>query len=119
MSGEPPDTWPPDVALRIDAACCRFEERLRAGETPRVEDYLAGFDGPEREVVRAELVAVQIQWLARGDARVRVLSPGTRWFGLTHRGDFDDVRSHLRRLVEDGIYPAPLWGATVADRLVN
>ena len=32
MSDEFEDTWPPELALRIDAACRGFEARLAAGE---------------------------------------------------------------------------------------
>ena len=60
-----PENWSPEVALRIDAACCRFEERVKAGEAPLIEDYLAGLEGLERESLRAELLAVRSQWIAR------------------------------------------------------
>ena len=59
-----PDTWPPALALRIDAACCRFEELLKRGDKPLVDDYLTGFEGPERAALHEELLAVQRQWLA-------------------------------------------------------
>jgi WD40 repeat protein len=60
-----PEIWPPDLARRINDACRPFEERLKAGEAPPLEDYLLGFEGPEREAVRAELLAVEQQWAAR------------------------------------------------------
>lgn len=50
-------------------------------------------------------------WLAGGEAQVRVLHGGGRWLGLTHAQDRDVVRAELRRLVAEGIYPSPLWGA--------
>jgi hypothetical protein len=40
-----------------------------------------------------------------------VLHGGGRWLGLTHAQDRDVVRAELRRLVAEGIYPSPLWGA--------
>ncbi|MBM3980889.1 MAG: serine/threonine protein kinase [Planctomycetes bacterium] len=69
MSDEFGDVWAPELALRVDAACRRFEARLAAGEHPREDDYLDGFDGAEREALRAELRAVQCQWLAPNETR--------------------------------------------------
>jgi eukaryotic-like serine/threonine-protein kinase len=80
VSDEFGDTWPPELALRIDAACRQFEERLAAGEHPRPDDYLAGFDGAEREALRVELLAVQIQWLARDET---VAQSGTARHGAS------------------------------------
>jgi hypothetical protein len=61
MSGDVPDTWPPELARRIDAACRRFEAALAAGGHPAAADYLAGFDGSDRDALRAELDAVAAQ----------------------------------------------------------
>ena len=74
MSESIGDTWPPELALRIDAACRRFEARLATGEHPHADEYLDGFDGAEREALQAELLAVLIQWLARNET---VDLPGT------------------------------------------
>lgn len=48
--------------------------------------------------------------LARDECRVRVLDPGGRWFGVTHREDRAGVSAELRRLVAAGRYPERLWG---------
>ncbi|HUP24192.1 MAG TPA: NTP transferase domain-containing protein [Thermoanaerobaculia bacterium] len=47
--------------------------------------------------------------IARRKARVRLLRHGGRWFGLTYPQDVAIVRERLRRLVEQGRYPASLW----------
>jgi hypothetical protein len=47
--------------------------------------------------------------LDRGECRVRVLDPGSHWFGVTHPGDRPVVEAALRRLVADGRYPERLW----------
>ena len=47
--------------------------------------------------------------LERGECRVRVLDPGSRWFGVTHPGDRPAVAEALRRLVGEGRYPERLW----------
>jgi serine/threonine protein kinase len=50
---------------RIDAACDRFEMAWRAGESPRIEDYLDGWTQPERPDLFWELMAVELE-LRRG-----------------------------------------------------
>jgi serine/threonine-protein kinase len=48
------------TALRIDAACARFEEAWRRGDAPEIDTYLAQYDGPpsERRELRTELTAL-------------------------------------------------------------
>jgi len=47
--------------------------------------------------------------IARGEARVRVLKTGSRWFGITHPADREPVVAAIRRLVNEGRYPEQLW----------
>ena len=47
--------------------------------------------------------------LEAGECRVRVLDPGSHWFGITHPEDRPVVVGALRRLVEEGRYPERLW----------
>jgi len=47
--------------------------------------------------------------IARGEARVRVLESGSRWFGITHPADREPVVAAMRRLVNEGRYPERLW----------
>jgi hypothetical protein len=44
-----------------------------------------------------------------GAARVRVLDPGSRWFGVTYQADRPAVGAALRALVAAGRYPERLW----------
>jgi UTP-glucose-1-phosphate uridylyltransferase len=44
--------------------------------------------------------------------RVRVLRSGAPWFGITYRDDKPRVVESIRRLVEQGAYPARLWPET-------
>src|SRR4051812_967666 len=50
---------------RIDSACDRFEVAWRAGWSPRIEEYLAGWPQPERPDLFWELLAVELE-LRRG-----------------------------------------------------
>jgi len=49
--------------------------------------------------------------MARGEARVRLLSTPDPWFGLTHPADAPFVRSRLRALHAAGAYPEHLFPA--------
>ena len=48
--------------------------------------------------------------IAAGEARVRVLDPGSAWFGITYPADTAPVSDALRALVRQGAYPTPLFG---------
>jgi len=55
---------PPTVVERIDEVCDRFEAAWKAGQQPRVEDYLDAEAGPAREALLQELLRVDAhyQW---------------------------------------------------------
>lgn len=71
-----------------------FAEFFRSGEPARGE-YLIP------TAIRAAL--------ERRECRVRVLDPGSRWFGVTHPADRPVVAAALQQLVRDGRYPERLW----------
>jgi WD40 repeat protein/tetratricopeptide (TPR) repeat protein len=58
----------PEVALplagarRINAVCNRFEEAWRAGQRPRIEEYLGDLTEPERSLLLRELIALEIHY---------------------------------------------------------
>ncbi len=47
--------------------------------------------------------------LRRQEACVTVHTTPDKWYGVTYREDKAAVQAALRRLAEDGLYPAPLW----------
>jgi hypothetical protein len=47
--------------------------------------------------------------MSGGSLRVKALSAPGPWFGLTHQADRENVRSGLKKLTKEGIYPSPLW----------
>jgi WD40 repeat protein len=60
------------VAQSIDRACDRFEAAWRAGERPRLEPYLDGWDGPARALLLRELLTLEVAYRRRGgEAPVR------------------------------------------------
>jgi hypothetical protein len=49
--------------------------------------------------------------VARGRARVRLLTTPDPWFGMTHRADAPEVSARLRALHAEGVYPERLFAA--------
>ena len=47
--------------------------------------------------------------IVRDEIRVRVLSTGDEWFGLTYQPDKAIVSAAIRKLIEQGRYPERLW----------
>ncbi len=50
------------------------------------------------------------QMVSDGEARVEVLNCHDQWMGVTYREDKQTVVDNIKQLVENGIYPASLWG---------
>src|SRR5262249_28302098 len=67
--GTVPEARPPRPSERVDAACDRFEAAWRAGDTPCIEDFLAGADPDDRPALLAELVALERELRRRGGQR--------------------------------------------------
>jgi WD40 repeat protein len=60
---------PPALGRRINEACDRFEAAWRAGATPRLEDFAAGWSGDERAALLRELVPLDADYRRlRGEA---------------------------------------------------
>jgi hypothetical protein len=79
---------------------------------PALADGFRRFLVANHESARAEFFLLSpVQELLRSArARVRVLSGGGPWSGLTHRGDRTRLVALLESLVAAGAYPAELWG---------
>jgi serine/threonine-protein kinase len=73
---------------RIDIVCDRFASALRAGHRPRLEEFLAGAEGPEREALLRELLRELADYLPQEQRR--------RWL----EGERVSVREHLREMPE-------------------
>ena len=50
---------PPPLALRIDRVCNQFEDACACGTLPPIEDFLGGWQGPERAALLRELVRLE------------------------------------------------------------
>lgn len=77
---------------------------------PMLEDYLENFLRRDGGSLSAEcLLPVMVdELIAAGQLEVTVLESAGKWFGMTYREDRDAVSQELRRLHEDGVYPASL-----------
>jgi hypothetical protein len=66
------DNSPEDrvVSDATDALCDRFEDALRAGERPRIEDWVARLD-PATDMVVCELCAIELDFRIRGGDSAR------------------------------------------------
>ncbi|MDD5264908.1 MAG: nucleotidyltransferase, partial [Candidatus Bipolaricaulis sp.] len=48
--------------------------------------------------------------LRKEEGEVRVLPTQATWLGVTYREDLEWARDEIRRLVQAGVYPSPVWG---------
>jgi tetratricopeptide (TPR) repeat protein len=56
------DSLPLSFARRLDEACFRFEMAWKAGQRPRIEDWLRDMPEPERAALLRELIALEIEY---------------------------------------------------------
>lgn len=47
--------------------------------------------------------------IVNNTATVKVLDTPSKWFGVTYAQDRPDVVAKLQKLVDDNVYPSPLW----------
>ncbi len=105
------ETWealPPDTTVSMN--CWAFP----AGSLDRFEDKFRRFlDDPDRNPLKSEFYlpfAVDAM-VDAGEADVRVLKTGDKWYGMTYAADHDSVRDAVRAMVDAGRYPEKLWNA--------
>ena len=84
------------------------------GFTPTIVDLLRDgfvefFQSADSLTGEFLLPTVINQAVRQGATRVRVLDPGSQWFGMTYPADRPRVAAALRQLVTAGLYPERLW----------
>ena len=80
---------------------------------PELENrFLHFLRSKEGELSKSEFFLPDVvnQLLDEDKAAVKVLPSNERWFGVTYKGDMDRVKQAVRKLIEKGVYPEPLWG---------
>jgi len=55
-------TLEPELALRLDAVCNRFEKQWRAGTRPRLEEFLPQVDEADRRALLRELLDLELEY---------------------------------------------------------
>lgn len=75
------------------------------------DDYFVQFLKENAENLKAEyFIPLLVNHLiVNGNASVKVLDTPSSWFGVTYAEDRSGVVAKLKSLVDEGIYPSPLW----------
>jgi hypothetical protein len=68
-----------EAVWRLEEVCCRFEQSWRAGQRPRLEDFLADAEGFERQVRLRELLALDVHYRRRAGEAPTVGDYDTRF----------------------------------------
>lgn len=75
---------------------------------PRFRAFVdANRDNPKAELYLPVLMGELVE---QGAATVDVLTMDEPWFGVTYPEDKPSVQASLKGVVDDGMYPSPLWG---------
>src|SRR5438128_11183108 len=61
----PVSALPVDLALHLEKICTRFEDACKAGQAPRIEEYLGDTGQPERCVLLQELLRLELTYRRR------------------------------------------------------
>ncbi len=56
------------------------------------------------------LPSIVHELIKSGKITMKVLETPEKWFGVTYKEDTPVVQAGIRKLVEGGFYPSPLWG---------
>lgn len=76
------------------------------------------FEGEFQEFLRAQGANLKAEFfiptavsglISKNTARCRILPTSSTWFGVTYREDKPLVQASIRRLIDEGLYPARLW----------
>ena len=84
------------------------------GFTPAVFDYIsAGFEkflasSPEPKAEYYLPLSVK-EMIADGKADVKVYKTDAKWYGVTYKEDKPAVMEGIKKQIDAGIYPTPLW----------
>ena len=60
------DSWSVSLLQRVNEACDRFRTAWKAGQRPRIEDFLAGTAEQERSAYLRELLALELELRSKG-----------------------------------------------------
>ena len=70
-------------AKHFDALCDEFETECSAGNRPSIESFLLRVDGPNKQPLLIELIAIEMHYRRRNGESVAVVEYQTRFPGLS------------------------------------
>ncbi len=75
------------------------------------ERFPAFLDGIKEGDIKSEyLLPAEIDKMIKsGEATVKLLPTDDKWFGVTYKEDKPAVVASIQKLIEDGVYPSPLF----------
>ncbi len=78
-----------------------------------IEEAFVEFLSTRREEEKSELYIPTVvnRLIADGRATMKVLRSEDSWFGVTYSDDKPHVVAAVKKLIDAGVYPTPLWGA--------
>jgi len=80
---EPQDQNSVDRDQLIDSICDDFEAYYTAGERPQIEDFLQRIDGPHKQRLLIELIAIDMHHRRRRGETISAAEYQTRFPGLS------------------------------------
>ena len=83
MSETNPEDRSIDRAKRLDALCDEFESQCSAGDRPSIESFLLRVDGPEKQPLLIELIAIEMHYRRRNSESIALEEYQTRFPGLS------------------------------------
>ena len=95
------------VSMNMWGFLPEFLDLLQSG----FSDFLRENLGTGKELTAEYLLPTIVDGLLKKqEADVQVLPTSDRWFGVTYHEDVPAVKESFRKLTQDGVYPARLWG---------
>ncbi len=75
------------------------------------KEYFIEFLTQNADNLKAEFFIPKVvnSLIENGEVTVKVIDTPSKWFGVTYAEDREEVVAKIKKLVDDGIYPSPLW----------
>lgn len=84
---------------------------LTPGAIPMISDGFQAFLGKRGHELKSEyyLPGAIDDFMKAGKCDVRVYATDAQWYGVTYAEDKEYVKSSIRAMIENGVYPKGLW----------
>lgn len=100
-----------DVELNPEAKTSMNFWGFHASVFPATERIFHTFLSNNSTNIKSEffIPLVANELVRTGEAKIKVISGGSTWFGVTYKEDKDEVSRRIKELVATGEYPEKLW----------